>query len=122
MSRGDGPVLVVEDDADIRECLAGMQCDEGFEVFEAEHGEQAIEQLRARPDTRVILLDLMMPVMDGRMVRRAQLAEPTLAEIPIILLSAAADCVAASAELGAAKCFRKPIAWREVIQLMNAYR
>ena len=81
-------VLVVDDDADIRETVRLILADEGYEVDDAADGSAALAQLRsgARPD--VILLDLMMPVMNGWQFREAQQADPLLAAIPIIVISA----------------------------------
>src|SRR3954470_12387725 len=82
-------VLVVDDDPDIRESVRLVLEDEGYEVEEAADGAAALALLRAattRPD--VILLDLMMPVMNGWQFRAAQLADDDLADIPVIVLSA----------------------------------
>ena len=66
-------VLVVEDDQDLRDMLADVLTDEGFDVRTAAHGELALAMLEQwRP--HVILLDLNMPVMDGWTFRRVQLS------------------------------------------------
>src|SRR6185295_11285273 len=82
-------VFVVDDDDDIRETLYGLLDDEGYEVAAFPTGREAFEALTGGARPRVILLDLMMPVMDGAEFRRAQLADPALAEIPVILITAA---------------------------------
>jgi CheY-like chemotaxis protein len=85
-------ILVVEDDDEIRTSLALVLESQGFEVHTAENGRHAIDVLRQIEEKpRLILLDLMMPVMDGWSFRAAQLADPALAEIPVVILSAAAD-------------------------------
>jgi CheY-like chemotaxis protein len=83
-----GCILIVEDDLDIREALADALGCEGYDLVLAQHGQEALELLRdgARPD--VILLDLLMPVMSGWQFRQIQLADPVLAEIPVIVVSA----------------------------------
>lgn len=82
-----GEVLVVEDDFAIRETLRELLEDEGYHVVWASNGREALTQLRAtRPS--LILLDLMMPVMDGWEFRTAQQRDPTLAGIPVIVISA----------------------------------
>jgi CheY-like chemotaxis protein len=82
-------VMVVDDDDDIRETLAGLLEDEGYGVAAICDGRQALDALEGGLLPRVILLDLMMPVMDGAEFRRAQLADPALAGIPVILKTAA---------------------------------
>src|SRR5204862_4129108 len=82
-------VMVVDDDDDIRETLAGLLEDEGYEVAAFPTGRDALDALQGGMAPRVILLDLMMPVMDGAEFRRAQLADPALASIPVILITAA---------------------------------
>jgi CheY-like chemotaxis protein len=101
-------VMVVEDDADIRSALVTILSEEGYAVLSARHGREALEALRggARPD--VILLDLMMPVMNGADFRLAQLADPTLAHIPVVVLTADGTFREAAQTLGAAAAFSKP--------------
>jgi CheY-like chemotaxis protein len=81
-------VLVVDDDADIRSAIQEYLQDEGFTVVPAADGADALNTLRTavRPD--VILLDILMPGMDGWDFRAAQLADPALQEIPVIVISA----------------------------------
>ena len=83
-------VLVVEDDADLREMMAQILTLEGFEAETATDGADALTQLQAPgryPD--VILLDMMMPRMDGWEFCREQRRDPALAHIPVVVLSAA---------------------------------
>jgi CheY-like chemotaxis protein len=81
-------VLIVDDDRDIREVLGELLVDEGFNVEAAWNGETALARLEAgfRPD--VIVLDLMMPVMDGLTFRAVQLGNQRLRDIPVIGLTA----------------------------------
>ncbi|WP_248353500.1 response regulator [Anaeromyxobacter oryzae] len=81
-------VLLVEDDLDLRGALADLLRLERMEVVEAENGLDALLHLRTvKPAPDVIVLDLDMPVMSGREFREAQLREPTVAAVPVILLS-----------------------------------
>jgi CheY-like chemotaxis protein len=82
-------VMVVDDDDDIRETLVGLIEDEGYQVSAYPTGRDALDALQAGMAPRVILLDLMMPVMDGAEFRQAQLADPALAGIPVVLITAA---------------------------------
>jgi CheY-like chemotaxis protein len=87
-----GTVLLVEDDEDIRSSVAEILREEGFTVVGASDGDDALRYLREATDLpRLILLDLMMPVMDGWAFRAAQLDDPRLASIPVVILSAATD-------------------------------
>jgi CheY-like chemotaxis protein len=81
-------LLLVEDDADIRETLSDALGWEGYEVELAIHGRAALDRLAHGPRVDLILLDLMMPVMNGWEFRRHQLADPELAGIPVVVLSA----------------------------------
>lgn len=83
-------VLVVEDDADLREMMVQLLALEGFEPECAADGEEALRKLRAsHPRPQVIVLDMMMPRMDGWEFCREQALDSTLADIPIVVLSAA---------------------------------
>jgi len=82
-------VLIVEDDRDTREMLARFLELEGFEVREAANGQLALETLHENGSTCVILLDLMMPVMNGWQFRLAQVKDPDIAEIPVVVVTAA---------------------------------
>ena len=80
--------MVVEDDEAIAEALAGILEQEGYRTVTAGHGRAALDWLQAHPSPALILLDLMMPVMDGRQFRARQLADPRLAQIPTVILTA----------------------------------
>ena len=82
-------VLIVEDDLDTREMLEQFLEIEGFHVETAENGQRALERLGAGVGACVILLDLMMPVMDGWQFREEQARRAELADIPVIVVSAA---------------------------------
>jgi CheY-like chemotaxis protein len=96
-------ILVVEDDKDLRESLSDALRLEGYEVVSVEHGEAALRHLGTGARPCVILLDLMMPVMDGWTFRSAILKDQGLATIPVVVMTAAnlarAKAVAADALL-----------------------
>ncbi len=90
-------VLVVDDEISVLEMVSGILEDEGYQVVVAENGAAALKLLeRTRPD--LIISDVMMPEMDGRALCQAVAANPTLADIPFVFLSAShrstveADC------------------------------
>lgn len=82
-------VFVVEDDVDTRDMLGRFLELEGFQVEVAANGRQALDRLTSGVHPCVILLDLMMPVMDGWQFRRQQVLDAQLADIPVIVVSAA---------------------------------
>ena len=82
-------VLIVEDDLDTREMLGRFLELEGYNVETAENGKRALERLGSGVGACVILLDLMMPVMDGWQFRQEQIRDASLADIPVIVVSAA---------------------------------
>lgn len=103
-------VCVVDDDDDIREVLADVLSEEGFDVVAAGDGESALGLLHSRaPACRLILLDLMMPRMNGWEFRRKQLEDPAIAEIPVLLLTGAGNGAKAIDELHVAGTIEKPV-------------
>ncbi len=83
-----GVVLIVEDDLDVREMLVCLFETSGIQTRVARDGAMALLEARRLPRPDVILLDLMMPVMDGWEFRRRQLADRAIATIPVVLVSA----------------------------------
>jgi signal transduction histidine kinase len=110
-------LLVVEDDADIREALDGLLSTEGFHVAGAGNGREALEWLRASPKPDVIVLDLMMPVMDGWQFRVAQKHDPALATIPVVALSA--DATAKAAAIDADAYLKKPVDYETLVDTID---
>lgn len=82
-------ILVVEDNDDVREMMAVTLELEGHNVRTAVNGRDALEKLRGGEKPCVILLDLMMPVMNGWEFRRALEHDPALADVPVVVISAA---------------------------------
>ena len=104
-----GEVLIVEDDPEIRAGLRDLLADEGCTLVEAANGLQAIEYLKTGSRPKLIVLDLAMPVVNGWEFRIAQRANPAIAEIPVVILSARPEEAADLAWLGIADFFPKPI-------------
>jgi PAS domain S-box-containing protein len=86
-SEHDGPVLVIDDDADARERMATLLTREGWRVASAEHGRAGLDAVAARMPS-LILLDLMMPEMDGFAFLRALRARREWRDIPVVVLTA----------------------------------
>ncbi len=112
MSRGPDAkvVMIIDDDADVREALTDVLEDEGYRPIGARHCADALAQLRnGGPRPSVILLDLMMPVMDGFGFREAQRDDPALSSIPVVVLTAHGDAAETADRMDAAGSVSKPI-------------
>jgi two-component system chemotaxis response regulator CheY len=83
-------ILIIDDDVELREVIAETLQQHGFAVALAGNGREGLEYLRKGRTPRLILLDLMMPVMNGWQFCSAKKADPALAAIPVVALSAAA--------------------------------
>lgn len=90
-------ILLVEDDEIVRRAIQMVLEWEGYRVECANHGQEALDLLRAGSRPSLILLDMMMPVLDGEQFRREQLRDPRFASIPVIIVSAASFADAVSA-------------------------
>ena len=85
-------LLLVEDNPDVRDLTKELLELEDYEVYCAANGQEALDFLKKDPTLiDLILLDLMMPVMDGYQFRREQLEDPRIVAIPVIVLSADGD-------------------------------
>ena len=112
-------VLVVDDEPDMREAISLLLEGRGYQVLTAQHGAEALDVLR-RTRPSVILLDLMMPVMDGWQFRAAQLLEPSLAAIPVVIVTGAGVAAEPTGPFGAVTAFlRKPFESDVLLQLLE---
>jgi CheY-like chemotaxis protein len=93
-------VLVVDDDPDICAALQMVLQVYGYHVTTASDGAEALHKLRGGEVPSIILLDLMMPGMDGVQFRSEQLRDPELATIPVVVLSGGGDVAAKAAAIG----------------------
>jgi signal transduction histidine kinase len=100
-------VLIVEDDAAIRRAVSEALRDEHFETSTCENGREALDYLRREPHPDVIVLDLMMPVMDGWEFRVEQRQDPRIAAIPVVALSA--DRTPKAVAIDADAYLKKPV-------------
>jgi two-component system phosphate regulon response regulator PhoB len=114
-------ILVVEDEEDILDLIAYHLQKEGYVALKATTGEAALERLPAgRPD--LVILDLMLPGMDGLEVCRRMKADPQTREIPIVMVTARGEeaDVVSGLEMGAADYLSKPFRPRELIARVRA--
>ncbi len=115
------PVLVVDDDRDIREAIADVLRDEGYDVRLAANGREALADLAHGDRPGLILLDLSMPVMSGTEFRRIQLADDALAGIPTAVISAAGAMHDMIRGLGIHVVLPKPVALDALVALARRY-
>ena len=113
-------VLVVDDDDDVRESLCTVLEDEGYRVVAVPDGKAALDHLGEGGRPFVILLDLMMPVMDGAAFRDRQTADAALRDIPVILITAAGPRAAAA--VSADGVLQKPVKLETMLELVARYR
>lgn len=116
-----GEVLIVEDDRDLRNVLSQVLAEEGYEVGGAEHGLHALKQLRSGRRPSLILLDLTMPVMNGWQFRAEQRQDPSIAAIPVVVISAGANLAEQVVPLGIQEYLRKPIQLGQLLATVERY-
>ena len=102
-------ILVVEDDPDLAHLVAEVLESAGYRAAVAGNGREALDQLRTHAHPDLILLDMMMPVMDGWTFREEQQKEPALAAIPVVTVTADGDARGKAAAIRAAGYITKPI-------------
>jgi two-component system, chemotaxis family, chemotaxis protein CheY len=115
----DKSVLLVEDDPDACVFVSAVLEAEGFEVSCARNGREALEHLSSSKLPDVILLDLMMPVMDGWAFRAEQKRHPELAHIPVVVLSAVPNVRAQAHSLEADAYLQKPIDMDDLLRVVS---
>lgn len=111
-------ILLIDDDADIRTALGEVLENQGYDVVGAGNGAEALAQLQTAVPPCMILLDLMMPVMDGYQFREAQKREAILCSIPVVVITAGTALREHELD-GVAAILGKPI---ELPKLMAAIR
>jgi CheY-like chemotaxis protein len=116
------PILIVDDDMDVREVLGELLADEGYETRMCSNGRVALDLLRSGARPRLILLDLMMPEMDGWQFRAEQLRDAALCAIPVVVMTASRGID--RDDLGGAEVLQKPVGLGEILDAVerNALR
>jgi CheY-like chemotaxis protein len=115
-------ILVVEDDGDVREAIAEVLRDSEYKALHAANGAEALERLRTAPTPPcVILLDMMMPTMDGWEFRALQQKDPAVKDIPVIVLTANAHGGEAAKQMHAAGFLMKPVALEALLGIVERF-
>jgi CheY-like chemotaxis protein len=112
-------ILVVEDEQDLRSTVAEVLQLDGYQVETAAHGREALDLLEDGLDPGLILLDVMMPVMDGHAFREYQLDDPEYADIPVLIFTSSQD--AELGDFGAVEILRKPIGIDALLNAVESY-
>jgi CheY-like chemotaxis protein len=121
-----GNVLIVEDDPEVREMLREVLVTEGYYAVAAQDGLEALHLLRTvrhrAPEAPcLVLLDLKMPRLGGNEFRRAQLGDPTVANVPIAVMSGATDLEERAQAMGAVATLAKPLDVDALIEIVKRY-
>ena len=112
-------ILIIEDDREISDTIRDILIDEGYRVEIASNGQAALDHLGGTlPLPDVMLLDIMMPIMNGYDFRTIQLADPRLRDIPIIALSADGRIQEKSERLKVEHFVRKPVELDVLLELV----
>lgn len=115
-------IVIVEDDIDVRETLAEVLSEEGYQTTAFSGGQAALQYLSAlKALPALILLDLMMPTMDGWEFRREQRRLKTFLEVPTVILSADGNIDRNMESLEANGYLRKPIHIKTLLQLVERF-
>lgn len=116
-------VLVVEDDPDVRDAILEMLEDHDYASVPAANGKEALDRLRAGEQEQpcLILLDLMMPVMDGWQFRAEQTQDEMLSRIPVVVVTAHPNARETAEKMGASGFLRKPFTMKALLEMVERY-
>jgi len=116
-----GEILLVEDDESLGSILAAVLQDQGYRVALASNGKEAIDYLFTGQRPGLILLNLVMPAMNGWKFHEQIKQVPELAEIPVIVLSGVGNLQRKAAALGADESFAKPYNLKVLVDMVRQY-
>lgn len=115
------PILVIEDDQVLRDALEELFSVEGYEVLTAAEGGDALRKLEQGARPGLILLDLVMPGINGWQFRALQGRYPELAEIPVVVISGLLDLEALGARIGCQEVIKKPFDLEALLAVARRY-
>jgi CheY-like chemotaxis protein len=121
MAPNGHPILVVEDDESMRTAMVAILHHEGYPVAEADDGAVALGLLRDGLEPCLILLDLMMPGMDGWQFREAQMRDPGFASIPVVVISAQLQAKRLAGSPGIKDVLTKPVDFDQLLPLIREH-
>jgi CheY-like chemotaxis protein len=116
------PILIIDDEAQLRFVISELLRDEGYTVAQAANGREALIYLQtATPLPCVILLDMMMPLMNGWEFLRVQQHNPLFAPIPVVVISVFRALAESAAALGVQQALAKPIDLDRLLATVQRY-
>jgi CheY-like chemotaxis protein len=115
------PLMIVDDDDDLRDVLSDIMTAQGYEVAAFADARAALAALKGGVTPFLILLDLMMPGMSGWEFRAAQLETPTLAPIPVVVVTAAGNVSDGARTLSSVEVLHKPFALEILLPTVARY-
>ncbi len=114
-------ILVVEDDNSIRELLVELLQSEGYEVASAVNGLEGLKCLENERNPDLILIDLMMPVMDGYSFRSEQMKHPVWSKIPVVVMSAEANAKEKMKNFNITAFLSKPVELDTILKTVEKF-
>lgn len=117
----DSTILLVDDDEDIREIVALILQGEGYQTIHASDGAEALDLLTHGVRPPLILLDMMMPVLNGADFLRKVKSNLDLADIPVVVMSGDTAARNTAQSLGAAGCLAKPVELDTILDYVHRY-
>jgi CheY-like chemotaxis protein len=114
-------ILVIEDDTSIRELLVELLESEGYAVASAINGLEGLKYLQSEIKPDLILIDLMMPVMDGYSFRTEQLKNPTWSMIPTVVMSAEANAKEKMKNFNITAFLSKPVELDTILKTVSRF-
>ena len=114
-------VLIVEDDQLLRSTVAGILAHEAYSVAEACDGVAALDQLRALGAPGLMLLDLMMPRMNGWELREQMLSEPAWAGVPVVVMTAYSSATNDHELLQVQGWLQKPVRYEHLLRMVGRH-
>lgn len=118
---GAKTIMIAEDDLDLREMLSDYLRDCGYAPVTAGNGQEAWDYLRHCGTPHLLILDLMMPGMNGWELRKQMLSDPALARIPVVVMTGVANAEAAAEEVKADAWLAKPFRMTALRDLLARY-
>src|ERR1051326_8539461 len=120
MTGNSAPILIIDDDADIRDVLKIVLEANGYCVRLASDGLDGLAKLQTGTPPAMILLDLMMPRMDGEQFME-QMRAKRLGEIPVVIMSGNLPGGKSQNQFGAASCLNKPVEYNELLKTVRQF-
>jgi DNA-binding response OmpR family regulator len=111
-------IVIVDDEFGLADVLTATLSDIGFRVFSAANGTQGLEVMAEHPPD-LVLLDYMMPLLDGVGVLKAMRANPKLADVPVIMMSAMPETVVRARCQGYVAFLRKPFDFNALLRTVE---